>query len=179
MLSVLYSSPPCSFPDTCQRRWDAAQDGLRHCLCVSRGPQDCCNVLGACSAAPRCLQKAVSQMAEPLPPRVQPPEHSNCAPCHCSCVWKRRKAGNIRFEPIRDNLPIAFETGNICAQNDHGRATLYALTMSWETGGFPVATKSRLSQLEICSGLSFQTCDGKLQCPAVIKRAGLCPQPHC
>lgn len=45
------------------------------------------------------------------------------------------KAGNVRFEPIRDNLPIAFETGNICAQTEHGRATLYALTMRWEAGG--------------------------------------------
>lgn len=48
-------------------------------------------MLGACSADSHSLMEAVSQMAELLVPWAQSPKHSNYAPCHRSCIWKRGK----------------------------------------------------------------------------------------
>lgn len=52
-------------------------------------------VLGALSAAPHLLLKAVSQMAEPLLPRAQPLEHLNRAPCHCVCKQRGGKRHKV------------------------------------------------------------------------------------
>lgn len=60
------------------------------------------HVLPTCFAAPRSFPKAVSKIAELLPPHAQPPEHSNVHPITVAVYGSMGKAGNMRFELIRE-----------------------------------------------------------------------------
>lgn len=73
--SICCSFSPCPFPGTAGDARMPSRGGLG--TAVRAGCMLCSSHL---------LLKAVSQMARPLPPRVQPLEHLNSAPCQCHCV---------------------------------------------------------------------------------------------
>lgn len=113
----------------CHAGWAAALP-----LC-EQGPGDCCTCWALALLLPAASRKQWARW--PSLSRLVRSHWSirTVHPVTVAVYGSGGKAGNIRFELIRETLPIAFETGNICAQNEHGRATLYALTMRWEAGG--------------------------------------------
>lgn len=62
-------------------------------------------------------------------------------------------------------LQIAVEMGNICSQNEHARATPYALTMSWGAGGSQLLLNLSSFSWRAVLARPFEVCDGKLRCP--------------